>query len=171
MNKKKTHAFGKDIYLLGKQADGDLIWLESASWDCDWYWGFGYIETYTNNNRPDLAKDISSHSHWTGLVGRQEYYDIEKHCFRLGSDYIHHLNNNPNIAETVLTDDESWELADLMKTFYTLKDMAELYHSGNSHLTSKTKVNLKNEEQENYINKELIPKIFNRVYEILSPSN
>jgi hypothetical protein len=68
MNKKQSHAFGKDIYLLGKTTDGELIWLEAPSWDCGWYWGFGYVETYTNNRRPDLAKDISSHSHFNGLV-------------------------------------------------------------------------------------------------------
>jgi len=73
------------------------------------------------------------------------------------------------MAKTVLTDKESWELADLMKSFYTLKDMAELCHSGNSHLTSTQGFDLKDEAQEEYINKELMPKIFNRIYEILTP--
>jgi hypothetical protein len=68
MNKRKSHAFNKDIYLLGKNRYGELVWLESPTWDCGWYWGFGYVETYTNNKRPDLARDISSHSHFDGLV-------------------------------------------------------------------------------------------------------
>lgn len=168
MDKRISHAFGKDIYLLGKRKDGDLIWLEAAKWDCDWYWGFGYIETYTNNLCPDKARDISSHSHWSGLVGKQERYDFDKKVFVLDSKYIYHLNENPDMAETVLTDRESWELADLMKTFYTLKDMAEIYHSGNSHLTS-TGVCLKDKEREDHINQVLMPQIFKRVYEILTP--
>lgn len=170
MGKRTSHAFGKTIYLLGKDKHSELLWLEKASWDCDWYWGFGYIERYTNNN-PELARDISSHSHWSGLVGKQEYYDHDKQCFRLATDYIHHLNDNPDMTETTLTDGESWELADLMKSFYTLKDTAELYHSGNSHLTSQHSLDLKNKEQEDYINNELLPQIFKRVYEILSPDN
>ena len=45
MKKEKRKAFGKKIYLLGKDAEGVKYWLEEASWDCNWYYGFGYIET------------------------------------------------------------------------------------------------------------------------------
>lgn len=168
--KRKSHAFNKDIYLLGVNKQGKNIWLEAASWDCDWYWGFGYIETYTNNERPDLARDINSHSRWSGLVGKQERYNIDKKCWQLDTNYIHHLNDNPDMEATVLTEKESWELADLMKSFYTLKDTAELFNQGNSHLTT-TGIDLKDEQQETHINKDLLPKIFVRVYEILTPSN
>lgn len=168
MEKQVSHAFGKNVYLLGKQKDGTFIWLEAASWDCDWYWGFGYIETYTNNRYPNKSMDINSHSHWSGLVGKQEKYNFDKKCFVLSQDYIHHLNDNPDISETVLTDKESWELADLMQSFYTLQDTAKIFHSGNSHLTT-TSINLKNQELENHINKVLMPQIFKRVYEILTP--
>jgi hypothetical protein len=170
IEKQKTHAFGKDVYLLGKRKSGEYIWLEFAKWDCGWYWGFGYIESYTNNQYPEKSKDINSHSHWSGLVGKQEHYDIEKKCFVLGSDYINHLNENPDIQSTVLTEKESWELADLMKSFYTLKDTAGLFHSGNSHLTT-TGIDLKNTELENHINKVLLPQIFERVYQILTPND
>ena len=121
--KRKSHAFGKDVYLLGEKKTGELIWLQAASWDCNWYWGFGYIEEYTNNQHPESSRDINSHSHWSGLVGKQEKYNFEKKCFELSSDYIHHLNDNPDMAATTLTDKESWELADLMQSFYTFKDM------------------------------------------------
>jgi len=168
MEKQINQAFGKKVFLLGKKKTGEFIWLEQATWDCEWYWGFGYIETYTNNQHPELSRDINSHSHWSELVGKQEYYDHEKGCTRTRPDYVHHLNVNPDIAETVLTEKESWELADLMQSYYTLKDTAGLYHSGNSHLTT-TGIDLKNKEQEDYINKVLMPKIFNRVYEILTP--
>ena len=52
MKKEKRFAFGKNIYLLGSDKDGVKYWLEEASWDCGWYWGFGYVETYTNNSNP-----------------------------------------------------------------------------------------------------------------------
>jgi hypothetical protein len=171
MSKQKTKAFGKDVYLLGKRKDGDFIWLQAASWDCEWYWGFGYIETYTNNKHPELSRDINSHSHWSGLVGKQERYNTEKGCFQLDNDYIHHLNDNPDMVATVLTDTESWELADLMQSFYTLKETAELFHSGTSHLTSSVAVKFTDKELETHINKELLPKIFDRVYQILTPNS
>ena len=75
--KKQSKAFGKDIYLLGEDQDGIKYWLQSPSFDCGWYWGFGYIMTYTNNRRPDLAKDIDSHQHIEGLLGQQYTYDYE----------------------------------------------------------------------------------------------
>ena len=47
LKKRKSHAFGKDCYLIGRDKYGDLIWLEAAKWDCEWYWGFGYTHTGT----------------------------------------------------------------------------------------------------------------------------
>lgn len=149
IKKKKSHAFGKDIYLLGVDKHGDKLWLEAASWDCNWYWGMGYVETYTNQDNPSIAKDITSHSHVDGLL---------KDC--------HHFNEV--LIESVLTDKESWELADLYKSFYTLKDTAEIFHTGNSNLTT-TGIDLKDKQLETHINKVVLPKIFERIYEILTP--
>ena len=103
--KKQSKAFGKDIYLLGEDQDGTKYWLEAPHFDCGWYWGFGYIETYTNNRRPDLAKDIASHQHIDGLLGQQYTYDYAKQCFVVG-DYIHNLYNSPLFAKTTFTSEE-----------------------------------------------------------------
>lgn len=73
------------------------------------------------------------------------------------------------MRETVLTEAESWELCDLMKSFYTLKETAEIYHTGNSHLTGRGKLNLKNEHLAEVINQKHLPQIFARVKEILTP--
>jgi hypothetical protein len=72
------------------------------------------------------------------------------------------------MKETVLTNQESWELCDLMKSFYTLRETAAIFHQGNSHLTS-TGISLKNAEMETYINQVAIPAITARVIEILTP--
>ena len=68
--KKKiiNNVFGKNIYLLGQDKDGINYWLESPSWDCAWYWGFGYVETYTNNRNPAKAKDITLHTHLDSVM-------------------------------------------------------------------------------------------------------
>ena len=170
IDKKKSNAFRKDIYLLGQFDDGKYFWLEGAKWDCSWYWGFGYIETYTNNSCPSKSRDISSHQHYDGtFFGKSESYDSEKGCFRLNSEYKHTIKDNKDVVACTLTEKEQWELADLMKTFYTLKDTAALYHQGNSHLTSNQRLSFEDKDAEKNINKVLLPKLFARVYEILTP--
>ena len=162
MEKRISRAFRKKVYLLGKDKDNYLVWLEEPMWDCGWYWGFGYIERYTNRNgNPVNARDISSHTHWTseivGPIGENKY--------------IHHMNENPLFETTTLKDNESWKLSDLMKSFYTLRQTAELFHSGNSHLTSTSPLSLKNPNLEDHINKNLLPKVFKEIDKILSPAH
>jgi hypothetical protein len=66
---KKTNyrMFGKNIYLIGINTQGEKVFLEHPSWDCGWYWGFGYLETYTNNRQITRSKDISGHSHFSNF--------------------------------------------------------------------------------------------------------
>lgn len=157
LEKKKSHAFGKDCYLIGRDKHGDLIWLEAAKWDCDWYWGFGYIEVYTRQSDPANASDISSHSHWSGQLGKQD-----------DGEYKHHINEV--LQETTLTSDESWELSDLMQSFYTLSKTAELLKSGGSHLSGSGNMEyMKDSDIRKAINEEMLPKLFKSIYEILTP--
>lgn len=160
MNKQKSHAFGKDIYLLGKDSQGVLYWLEAPSWDCGWYWGFGYVETYTNNRFPNHARDINSHGHFDSLV----WFKNDKH------DYVYHINESPHFAETTLTESEAWELSDLMKRFYVLKEAAEIFGRGTAHFTSNTRRDSTNKDIEKYINDVELPEIFKAVIELLSPT-
>lgn len=167
--KRKVTVFGDVNYLLGQDADGINYWLEAPKWDCGWYWGFGYIGTYTNNRFPERSRDINSHQHWDSfIVGEQEHYDFEKHAY-VKDDYVHHLNANKNFVATVLTDNESWELADLMKRFYTMKEMAEILEHGTGHLTSNTEHKTLNDEFRKWINEVELPALFKRVAGILEP--
>jgi len=168
LKKRKSNAFGKDIYLIGQDEQGINYWLEAPSWDCGWYWGFGYIETYTNNRYPERSRDINSHSHWCGLVGVQHHYDWEKKC-NVEDDYVHHVNETKQLKETVLTDHESWELSDLMKRFEVMKDMAEILKHGTGHLTSSGEHKTKNDEFLKWINEVELPELFQAVIKILDP--
>lgn len=149
-------AFNKEIYFLGQDAEGTNHWLEAASWDCDWYWGFGYIETYTNNNNPSMSKDINSHSHFDSLPNNQNknLYDAFKEKF----------------VTTPLSDKEIWTLCELMKSFYILKNYAEMLHLGGAHYTTNPcKEIIINNEEYDRINKKVIPTICKEVYALLSP--
>jgi len=170
LDKRTSHAFGKDIYLIGKGTDAKLMWLEAPKWDCGWYWGFGYIEVYTNSNNPERAKDIISHSHFSGLVGAQEYYDHEKGCFRKG-EYIHNIYDSPQLVETTFTEKEGWQLSELFKQFYLLRDMAAFCHKEKPgcHITESPVDHGNMKEWYAQINKIMIPKITAKILEILSP--
>lgn len=32
-----------DQVYLGTTLDNEKLYLSKPSWDCDWYWGFGYV--------------------------------------------------------------------------------------------------------------------------------
>jgi len=172
IKKQKSHAFGKNVYLLGVNEHGEKMWLEEAKWDCDWYWGFGYIETYQQNLSPEKARDISSHTHWdSAITGKQEKYNAEKQAF-LPTEYHHKFNDHKEFKATTLTDKEDWTLSELMKTAYILKATAELYHMGSAHISENPCNSLiKNKEQEDHINKVLLPAIFQEIYKALSPKD
>lgn len=158
LKKYKTHAFGKDVYFLGS-VDGDNYYMEAPSWDCEWYWGFGYVETYTNKNRPDLARDISSHQHFKGLW-------LKKH----GDKYRHKLSDW-NGFETPLTEKEQWALSDLMQQFYALKEAAEIIGRGSAHIRGHPlcESGIQDKGLAERINKELLPLVFKAVLAILTP--
>lgn len=155
MEKKIINKFGKH-YLLGINKEGQYVYLEKESWDCDWYWGFGYLHTFTNNRHPEKSKDIDSHFHFDST-------------FLKGPDCSYDMFNN-YFAETVLTKEEIWELCDYMMTFYSLKSVAELFKHGYSRQTERAKVEkLQSETQYDLVNKVWLPEVFKRIEKLLSP--
>ena len=161
LEKRVSKAFGKKIYLLGTFEDGHNFWLEEPKWECGWYWGFGYVETYT----------IQSHQHYDGLCFKKyEYYDHKKGCFQQG-EYIHKLSDRPDVVACSLIEREQWILSDLMKMAYTLNKTAELYRQGNAHLTSHELVpQLKRPDREKEINEIELPAIFAQIEKLLTPA-
>lgn len=159
LEKRVSKAFKKKVYLLGTFQDGHNFWLEEPKWECGWYWGFGYVETY------------QSHRHYDSLCFKKyEYYDHEKGCFQQG-EYIHKLSDRPDVVACSLIEREQWILSDLMKMAYTLKKTAELYRQGNAHLTSHGLVpQLKRPDREKEINEIELPAIFAQIEKLLTPA-
>lgn len=153
IEKVVKHAFGNDVYLLGIDKEGIAYWLEQPAWECDWYWGCGYVETYTNNMNPDKSKDILSHEHFDSKF-------LDKNMF----DYWHEF-----FAESTLNDKEIWELWDYMKSIYTLKETAELVGIGFSFKTNRAKCDeVKDTELCKRINEQMLPALFERVKQLLT---
>ena len=155
MKKKVSSAFGKKQYLLGVDKEGIYYWLEEASWDCEWYWGFGYIETFTNNKNPQLAKDINSHSHFDVM-----FFDKNRDGYTVFTEFF---------EDMTVSEKELWKLLELMKTFYILCEYSDCIHRGGANYTTNPIAEeIKSESEYDRINKVLIPKIMNEIYSILS---
>jgi hypothetical protein len=141
--------------LLG-QKDGENIYLSPPSWDCGWYWGFGYLG---NKN---------CHYHVDGLE-KIETYDFEKSVrlyefVNLYDGFKKHFGN----SFIVKREKDIWTLAELFKTFYNLKETAEILGRGGSHLTSNPcKDLIINKDETERINNIVLPQIFEEIYKIL----
>lgn len=156
MKKRKSHAFGKDVYLLGLGQDGQFYWLEQATWDCDWYWGLGYVETYTRSESPERSRDINSHSHFDSM-----FFKKTALCNEVFADFF---------TDTPLSKKEMWKLLELMRAAYIARAYSDMLHTGGAHISQNpAKETIENQEEYTRINHEVIPALMAEVYELLSP--
>jgi hypothetical protein len=133
---------GDGKILLGKH-DGQNIYLRAPSWDCGWYWGFGYL-----GNK-------SCHYHLDSLMKTTDLYRGMKDHF--GDSLIIQDSN------------ELWKFCELMKTAYALKETAEVLAKGGSHYTYNPCADIiKNEAESKRINEIVLPAIFDAVWEIFT---
>lgn len=141
MKKRIEFAFGKNVYLLGIDNHGDYRWLEAPFFDYGWYWGFGYVETYTNNKNPHKSKDIVCHTHID-----TEFLSSDKKEI----DILRHLE------KATFTVDEGKLLNQYFTEFYSLKDQANKAHNVN-------------EERYKELNETSIPEVMDKILQILNP--
>lgn len=130
--------------LLGHDSEGIAYYLADASWDCGWYWGYGYIQTR------------DSHQHADGdFIPENGSYD--KNIFT--GDFL---------TDKTFNDKDGWVLRELMATFYQLKKQAELVGRGGMHVTTNPLAEmLKDEKEAERINKVMLPKLFEEINKIL----
>lgn len=133
-----------DLALLGKTEEGDKVYLERGSFDCDWYFGFGNIHIYEENKQ-----EPSALLHWDSFFTGSKHVTPEKIDDTLFDSV------EGKLAETPFTKKELWQLCDLMKTFYALKEASGVYErEGSSHLTGDTRGLLKNEDLKEELNED-----------------
>ena len=150
---KKSIKIFKDerYYLLGSDKNNIKYWLREPSWDCDWYWSCGWVETFKDG-------DIDTHH----LL---DMYDDMCVWFPgiIGSKKI--IINSP------FTEDEQWKLAELFKTMYIIKNYANLMYTGYSGISYIYELNLKDLDYAKEINEKLLPQIFDTIKNIMEPEN
>ena len=156
MKKQTLTIFGKKNYLLGTDKNGKKLFLVAPSWDCGWYWGFGYIETYTNNSHPERSRDIATHNHFDSLFGT---------IFGTNCTFYDGFKNI--IIDSTLSDNELWKLCDYMETFYCLNETAEVLKRGYSHYDERAKLDIvKDEAYAERINKVILPELFKHIEDL-----
>lgn len=147
--------FGYTCYFLGRDKYGKNHFLQNAKFDCGWYWGGGYIETYTNNKNPERAKDIATHTHFDILFLNNPC----KNAFDSFKEYF---------PETPFTDSEIWKICELMKSFYIARNYSDMIYRGGAHYTSNPAAEIiKSEIEYKRINETVIPGIMKELYKIL----
>ncbi len=149
----KTINFEKKI-LLG-QVDGENIYLSAPSWDCGWYWGFGYLGNKNCHYHVDGLKEVSTYNHEKKVF---EYEFVNLH-----DGFIRHFGKS-----FIVRPSQIWEFAELFETFYSLKDTCEVLGRGGSHLTTNPCADIiKNLDEVKRINEIVLPSIFEAIYKIL----
>lgn len=135
--------------------NNEPIYLSPPSWDCGWYWGFGYL-----GNR-------DCHYHIDGLT-KIETYNKEAKLYttksvNLYDGFIEHFGNTLKVRKS-----ELWTLVELFQTFYDLKKTAEVLGRGGSHYTTNpAKEIIINTDEVTRINSIVLPHLFEEIYKIL----
>jgi hypothetical protein len=121
----------------GNHVAGEKIYLSKHSWDCGWYWGFGYVGN----------KDLHTHFDSAFLTSETDIKKI--------------------FEETKITQSEWWLLRDLFIQAYALKNCAEVYRYGGHQTskTGITDI-IKNDELAKQLNKDL-ETVLNKIWEML----
>lgn len=152
MQKKVINVFNKKYFLIGVDNDGKKVYLQDFSWDCGWYFGGGYLQSFTNNNRPEQSKDIDSHTHVDSLPKdyNTNLYDAMKKHFSV----------------LVLSDNELWQFCDWFKVFYSLRDCAEVMKHGGHYTTTNW---IKKPEYSDKLNQMIENEVIPAIRRLLTP--
>ena len=155
--KQVSRRNGHLYFLLGKDANGCKYWLQQHQWDCDWYWSFGYVRSFTQNFLPEKAKDIETHTHFKSLFLNGEYIENYKVFFSGG---------------VTLEDKDIWKLIEAMEEFYIAERYYEFLYSKNAHITSlseEVKRVISNPTEQTRLKDEVIPTICKYAEGLLDP--
>lgn len=143
---KKIFSEHKNAYVLGQDENGNTVYLEKAKFECGWYWGLGYLETYHGNR-------WEGHTHFDG-----RFFGKNKNAFDIIKTEL----------ETPFTDDELWKICEIMKSLYTARAYSDMLHLGGSHYTTNPcKEVIKNDSEYDRINKVVIPALLEELYSIM----
>ena len=174
MFKPKNTKYDFKVYLgKTKGSNPERIYLRGFSWDCNWYWGGGYLGNRNMHTHFDgcflNSPDSRGHSlgsfydPWTRLPEYLKEEDVK----RMENGAAVWENLDFFLDDAQFTPNQWWRIKDLYKQFYALKETANVFHSG-GHCTSegrnKKEINKRKEGSINkHIEEVIIPEIIKAV--------
>lgn len=142
-NMNRTTKFEDNIFM--GESGGLEEYLVAPSWDCDWYWGFGYLQN-------------------EGIHHHLDKLNKDKNMFDAIKDYY-----GDTLNDVLKEDKKLWIFCELMQTFYTLKETAEVLGRGGSHYTTNPiKELITNQKEVERINKIILPALFDEIYKLFN---
>ena len=134
--------------------DGD-VFIVRPTWDCGWYWGFGYLERWKGRKG-----DIDFHTH----INVEFSENGESHRCNW-YEGMRHLLDKGDVFEN---DTKRWQFLEIVKTIYNLKMTAEVLGRGGSHYADNPLSDeIYNPIEVRRINEDLIPKLIDEMYKVL----
>lgn len=159
-----------NYYYLGRELHTNTkIWLEKPSWDCGWYWGFGYVQSMVGNKEPSKAKDIESHTHWDSLVNNSHKNAFDWFVDTFGKTTTDCFDNPNKDKEPKcrFTNKQLWKLCELMRSAYSLREAAEVLGRGGAHYgENPCQKTIMNKREAERINSKVLPAIFAEIGKI-----
>lgn len=155
---------GKDKILLGTNKESkERIYLDKPSFDCSWYWGFGYL------GNKDCHYHLEGYQKTDRLLYTKEQEIVVLTQSRNISIYdalLADYNLNPTIEKNL------WVFCELALSIYTLKDCAELFNRGGSHMTTNPDQELlKSKTMYDKLTFELIPAQCQTLWDLVGGNN
>ena len=127
----------------------ERIYLSTPTFDCDWYWGFGYLG--------------NSHCH----------YPLDSYQAEQGSgehrniDMFDALSTDYDLCSALKDTGNLWKFCELFKTAYALAEVAKVFKRGGSHYSKNPcQELLKNPGMYEHINFVLLPTLFKEMDKI-----
>ena len=135
------------------------VYIERPSWDCGWYWGFGYLQRWNYRKR-----DIDFHTH---IDSRFSVNKDGKQC-----NWFEGIKDLLDKGDVFESDRDRWKFLEIVKTIYSLKETAEVLGRGGSYYGDNPCMELiKNHDEERRINCKVIPALIDEMYKLLEANN
>lgn len=168
---------GPERVFFGKRKDDKaMIYLSKPSWDCGWYWGFGYLG---NHNEHYHLNAYQQKNHYLKLADGSHKLITEARNMSmydaLLADYdlnVSLLKDDLNVS--LLKEKNAFGLypklyvfCELALTAYALKEAAEVLGWGGSNMTTNPCAELiKNPQEVDRINHTVLPALFNAINDL-----
>lgn len=152
---KLLREYPKYIKLGDSTGYGGGVYIERPSWNCGWYWGFGYLERW-NYRKCDIDFHIHMDSHFS--VNKDG-----KQC-----NWLDGMKDLLDKGDVFKSDHDRWKFLEIVKTIYELKETTEVLGHGGSYYGNNPCAELiMNHDEVRRINCKVIPALIDEMYKVL----